>query len=45
MGHPDLYSVRRALEDVDAEHPPDKQQGDDGEDDVADPLGWGLWFS
>jgi hypothetical protein len=30
------------LEDVDAEHPPDKKQGDDGEDDVADPLGRSL---
>lgn len=31
---------RSALEHVDAQHPPDKKQRNDGEYDVADPLDW-----
>jgi hypothetical protein len=33
---------RPALQDVDAEHPPYEKQGDDGHDEVSNPLPDGL---
>ena len=34
----------RRSENVNAQHPPHEEQGDDGHDDIADPLPGGLWF-
>jgi len=33
-----IHHPNDALEDIDAEHPPDKKQRNDGEYDVGDPL-------
>jgi hypothetical protein len=32
-------------QDVQAQHPPDQEEGDHGHDDVAKPLAHGLWLS
>ena len=35
---------RWTLQNVDAEHPPDQKQGDDGDDKIANPLPGGFRF-